>query len=157
MRLSTEGLRAEAGQSGFRPEVLEKVHRLLDVLDGMRRHPYLKSRIALKGGTALNLLVFDVPRLSVDIDLNYIGALDRETTLGERPHTPGAPSATAGWARSPHRRGCRSCATGNGHFGTSSPAAPALRRQASPAHGPGRHLHVFAGEYRGRKSRLTLP
>src|SRR5699024_2429654 len=28
--------------------------------------------------------VFDVPRLSVDIDVNYIGALDRETMLAER-------------------------------------------------------------------------
>ena len=96
MRLSTEGLRAEAGRSGFRPEVLEKVHRLLDVLDGMRRHPYLKSRIALKGGTALNLFVFDVPRLSVDIDLNYIGSLDRETMLAERATFEGAINAVAG-------------------------------------------------------------
>lgn len=96
MRLSTEGLRAEAGQSGFRPEVLEKVHRLLDVVDGMRRHPYLKSRIALKGGTALNLFVFDVPRLSVDIDLNYIGSLDRETMLAERATFEQAINAVAG-------------------------------------------------------------
>jgi hypothetical protein len=29
--------------------------------------------------------VFDLPRLSVDIDLNYIGAADRETMLAERP------------------------------------------------------------------------
>jgi len=28
----------------------------------------------LKGGTALNLFLLDLPRLSVDIDLNYIGA-----------------------------------------------------------------------------------
>ena len=39
----------------------------------------------MKGGTALNLFYFDVPRLSVDIDLNYIGAADRETMLVERP------------------------------------------------------------------------
>jgi hypothetical protein len=38
--------------------------------------------MVLKGGTALNLFVLDVPRLSVDIDLNYIGAADRETMLG---------------------------------------------------------------------------
>lgn len=85
MTLSLEGLRREAGRTGFRPEVLEKVHWLLDLLQAMRRHPYLKSRVVLKGGTALNLFVFDVPRLSVDIDLNYIGALDRETMLAERP------------------------------------------------------------------------
>jgi hypothetical protein len=39
----------------------------------------------LKGGTALNLFRFEVPRLSVDIDLNYVGAVDRETMLAERP------------------------------------------------------------------------
>ena len=41
--------------------------------------------MVLKGGTALNLFVLDLPRLSVDIDLNYIGAVDRETMLEERP------------------------------------------------------------------------
>ena len=39
----------------------------------------------LKGGTALNLFFFDLPRLSVDIDLNYIGQLDRQEMLLERP------------------------------------------------------------------------
>ena len=39
----------------------------------------------MKGGTALNLFVFDTPRLSIDIDLNYVGAEDRETMLLERP------------------------------------------------------------------------
>jgi predicted nucleotidyltransferase component of viral defense system len=48
--------------------------------------PYLKERLVLKGGTALNLFYFDeVPRLSVDIDLNYIGQLERESMLQERP------------------------------------------------------------------------
>jgi hypothetical protein len=65
--------------------VLEKVIHLLNLLEGFRSHPFLKGRLVLKGGTALNLFVFDVPRLSVDIDLNYIGAIDRETMLAERP------------------------------------------------------------------------
>ena len=42
--------------------------------------------MVLKGGTALNLFHFDVvPRLSVDLDLNYIGSIDREKMLEERP------------------------------------------------------------------------
>jgi len=41
--------------------------------------------LVLKGGTALNLFFFDLPRLSVDIDLNYIGQLDRQEMLLERP------------------------------------------------------------------------
>ena len=83
--LSESELRREAAATGFQAEALEKVIRLLELMEALRSHPYLKNRIALKGGTALNLFVFDVPRLSVDIDLNYVGALDRETMLVERP------------------------------------------------------------------------
>ncbi len=36
---------------------------------------------ALKGGTAINLLVRDLPRLSVDIDLTYLPVEDRATSL----------------------------------------------------------------------------
>ena len=85
MNLSRERLLRVAEQTGFRPEVVEKVIRLLGLLDGFRSHPFLKERLALKGGTALNLFLFDVPRLSVDIDVNYIGAVDRETMVVERP------------------------------------------------------------------------
>ena len=38
--------------------------------------PILTERLALKGGTALNVFNLALDRLSVDIDLNYIGALD---------------------------------------------------------------------------------
>jgi predicted nucleotidyltransferase component of viral defense system len=38
-----------------------------------------------KGGTALNVFHLGLDRLSVDIDLNYIGELDREKMLAERP------------------------------------------------------------------------
>ncbi len=70
--------------TGFRPEVLEKVIHLLNLLAVFKRHPALGSRLALKGGTALNLFYFDLPRLSVDIDLNYIGAAGREEMLSDR-------------------------------------------------------------------------
>jgi len=78
-------LQREAEAIGFRPEALAKVIILLELLEGLCSHPFLKSRIALKGGTALNLFVFDAPRLSVDIDLNYIGAVEREKMIEERP------------------------------------------------------------------------
>ena len=42
-----------------------------------------ESCFALKGGTALNLFLRDLPRLSVDIDLTYLPIQDRETTLRE--------------------------------------------------------------------------
>jgi hypothetical protein len=85
MRISKEKLLSEAESSGFRAEILEKVILLLNLLKGFRDHPFLKDRLALKGGTALNLFIFDLPRLSVDIDLNYIGAFELEAMRAERP------------------------------------------------------------------------
>ncbi|MGQ0555034.1 MAG: nucleotidyl transferase AbiEii/AbiGii toxin family protein [Nitrospiraceae bacterium] len=40
-----------------------------------------ESCFALKGGTAINLFVRDLPRLSVDIDLTYLPVQDRTTSL----------------------------------------------------------------------------
>jgi len=85
MKISPETLVAQAEATGFRPDMLEKVALLLQLLDAIRSHPFLKDKLILKGGTALNLFIFAVPRLSVDIDLNYVGAVDRETMLLERP------------------------------------------------------------------------
>ncbi len=83
--LTREQLQREAGATGFSPDSLEKVWMLVRLLNLMVAHPFLGPRIALKGGTALNLFVFDLPRLSVDIDVNYVGAADRETMMAERP------------------------------------------------------------------------
>lgn len=96
--LSAAELQREAQATGFRSEALEKVLRLLELLEGLRSHPFLKSRVALKGGTALNLFVFDLPRLSVDIDLNYTGALERDVMLAERPMVDQAIQAVCGRA-----------------------------------------------------------
>jgi len=85
MRISTEELFSLAKATGFRAVMVEKVIHLLGLLEGFRDHPYLKGRWALKGGTALNVFILDLPRLSVDIDLNYIGAVQRQTMLSERP------------------------------------------------------------------------
>ena len=38
---------------------------------------------ALKGGTAINLFIRDMPRLSVDIDLTYLPIEDRSKSLTE--------------------------------------------------------------------------
>ena len=85
MKISKQELLKEAIETGFRPEIMEKVWHLMAILDGINVHPFLKDRLVLKGGTALNLFFFDLPRLSVDIDLNYIGKLDRQEMLLERP------------------------------------------------------------------------
>ena len=85
MNISSEKLLAEAQATGFREDVLEKAARLLGLLDALKSHPFLRGKLALKGGTALNLFIFDAPRLSVDIDLNFIGPQDREGMLAVRP------------------------------------------------------------------------
>lgn len=83
--MSKDLLLRDARANNYKPEILEKVYRLLITLDQFMSVPYLRERLVLKGGTALNLFYFDkVPRLSVDIDLNYIGQLERESMLQER-------------------------------------------------------------------------
>ena len=42
-----------------------------------------ESVFALKGGTAINFFVRDMPRISVDIDLVYLPVNDRETALSQ--------------------------------------------------------------------------
>lgn len=85
MQMSKQNLLKEAKQQGYKPEILEKVYRLLDIFKQFLSIPYLQERLALKGGTALNLFHFDhVPRLSVDIDLNYIGHIDRTKMLDDK-------------------------------------------------------------------------
>lgn len=84
--ISKEELLAYARIGSYKPEILEKVYRLCETLSQIAALPYLKERLVLKGGTALNLFHFtEVPRLSVDIDLNYIGHVDREKMLEDRP------------------------------------------------------------------------
>ena len=57
-------------QTGFDQLYIEKVLRLLGILELFFSNPVLKDKYVLKGGTALNLFYFQLPRLSVDIDLN---------------------------------------------------------------------------------------
>ena len=75
-----------AADTGFLPDRIEKAVRLLALADDIAAHPYLARRLALTGGTALNMFVLDAPRLSFDLDYNYVGAADRETMKAERPH-----------------------------------------------------------------------
>jgi hypothetical protein len=43
------------------------------------------SCLAAASSTALNLFMFNMPRLSVDIDLNYVGGADRSIMLADKP------------------------------------------------------------------------
>jgi len=55
----------------------DQVRLLLDVLPEVAA----EDSFALHGGTAINLFVRDMPRLSVDLDLTYLTIEDRPTTL----------------------------------------------------------------------------
>ena len=82
---SPQTLQRLADGTGHQLGTLEKVLRLMDLLQEIAGDPDLSDRLALKGGTALNLFHLGLDRLSVDIDLNYIGALDRAVMETERP------------------------------------------------------------------------
>lgn len=85
MRLDSVFLTTLAAESGFRMETIEKVVGLGRLLADVGRHPLLSKVLVLKGGTALNLF-FGLPRrLSVDLDFNYVGSLDRDQMRKERP------------------------------------------------------------------------
>jgi len=71
-------------ETGFIQNSLEKIFRLIDLLAQIARHPFLKTCFALKGGTALNLFVFNMPRLSVDADLNYVRSVEKDAMLAGR-------------------------------------------------------------------------
>ncbi len=74
----------KARDLGFVRDTLEKVTRLADVLEYFNTNPILKDSLALKGGTAINLTVFNLPRLSVDIDLDYLINNSRAEMLQRR-------------------------------------------------------------------------
>ena len=87
---TVQTLQRLAAETGYRLDTLEKVLRLLELLDEIAEDPVLSQRLALKGGTALNVFYLDLDRLSVDIDLNYVGALDLAVMERERPEVDAA-------------------------------------------------------------------
>jgi predicted nucleotidyltransferase component of viral defense system len=72
-----------ANESGFHVGPLETVFRLAELLG--RIDVRFGEELLLRGGTALNLLHLDVPRLSVDVDLDFVGTVDAEEAQKRRP------------------------------------------------------------------------
>jgi len=85
MRPSRTFLEQASADTGYQVSSLEKVVLLGDIAGDIARHPLLQKTMALKGGTALNLGFGAPSRLSVDLDFNYIGHLNREHMLEDRP------------------------------------------------------------------------
>ena len=63
----------------FSKKYKDQVALLMSVMPAVAE----ESCFALKGGTAINLFIRDLPRLSVDIDLTYLPIADRAQSLTE--------------------------------------------------------------------------
>jgi len=73
-----------SAETGFIRDPLEKVFRLCEVLQFINSHPATGEYLALKGGTAINLTVFNLPRISVDIDLDFAMECCRNEMMSAR-------------------------------------------------------------------------
>ena len=70
-------------ETGFQKDSLEKVFRLIGVLKFLEEQTIF-SALKLKGGTALQLAIFNFKRLSVDIDFDYHSNDDKEVIQQKR-------------------------------------------------------------------------
>ena len=73
-----------AKEKGFVRDNLEKVMRLSEILKYFNASKSLHDSLVLKGGTAINLTVFQMPRLSVDIDLDFAKNCSRDEMIENR-------------------------------------------------------------------------
>ena len=64
-----------------RTNYIKQVDLILQVLPEIFNSKELDGCFALKGGTAINLFVRNMPRLSIDIDLAYLPKEPRELFL----------------------------------------------------------------------------
>ncbi len=104
-------LGSKAAEMNFVRDTLEKVLRLAEILNYLNANPLTKESLVLKGGTAINLTVFDLPRLSVDIDLDFSRNLPLEEMTAAREQIRGdikTYMSTQGYAISPRSKGYHS-------------------------------------------------
>ena len=72
-----------SSREGFQVDVLEKAYRLAELLREITRTD-MQEDLVLKGGTAINFMFFELPRLSVDIDMDYIGSVEKNIMKNDR-------------------------------------------------------------------------
>ena len=53
---------------GFSADTIEKMKRLCDLLSAIQNSEFISKRLSLYGGTALNFIYLNNPRLSEDLD-----------------------------------------------------------------------------------------
>ncbi len=78
MNYAKQYLAELSSKTDFIKDNLEKVLRLSEILRFLNSDPYFRGKLALKGGTAINLTSVELPRLSVDIDLDFTSNLAKE-------------------------------------------------------------------------------
>jgi predicted nucleotidyltransferase component of viral defense system len=83
-RYEKKQIEAAAKEQGFTRDAYEKVMRLIDLLRFLSADKDLSDNLVLKGGTAINLTMFSLPRLSVDLDFDFAKNLSREIMLEKR-------------------------------------------------------------------------
>lgn len=74
-----------ADKANFSRNTTEKVLRLYSILKFIDQSE-ISNMLVLKGGTAINLFLLDLPRLSVDIDLDFALPLNRDEMLKKREY-----------------------------------------------------------------------
>lgn len=79
-KYSAKEINMIASDTNFNKNTCEKVLRLFSILNFINTNE-IANALALKGGTAINLFLLDLPRLSIDIDLDFNLPVDRETML----------------------------------------------------------------------------
>ena len=82
-KYSSKEINNIAIKTNFNKNTCEKVLRLFSILDFINNSEF-NGALALKGGTAINLFLLDLPRLSVDIDLDFSLPLDKDSMLTYR-------------------------------------------------------------------------
>lgn len=83
-RIDRQTVEELSQQTGFQMDVLEKSYRLTELLKEIIGTTDLADILILKGGTAINFIYFDVPRLSVDIDMDYTGSVEKSRMEEDR-------------------------------------------------------------------------
>lgn len=68
----------------FSKDHIEKLHRITHILDYLNSESILTNCLALKGSCAVNLTVFNLPRLAGELELDYCLPVDRETMFEYR-------------------------------------------------------------------------
>lgn len=73
-----------ATRTMFPKDHIEKLHRITHILDYLNSESILTNCLAVKGSCAVNLTVFNLPRLVNELDLDYCLPVDRETMFEYR-------------------------------------------------------------------------